>query len=159
WPLPLYPIARLHGRERTRGRNAERSHRFADGVLAQHGPERRAAVAAARESGAAGALELEITAPATRVDDLAEQEGPPVAELRHEMPELMARVREGDRLGSGRSRVPCEHREPVRPCQPAGIEAKLECERNVDPDQLRRRDGRRAPALEETLGQSCERVV
>ena len=47
-------------RERARGRNAERMHRFADEVLAQHGAERRASVAIARERRPPRALELDV---------------------------------------------------------------------------------------------------
>ena len=64
------------------------------------GPERGAAVAAARERRRAGALELDVAAHAVAVDDLAEQDRAAVAELRHEMAELVAGIGHRDRLGA-----------------------------------------------------------
>ena len=52
--------------ERPRGRDAERVHRLADHVLAQHRPDRGLAVAAARERRAAGALEVQVAPAAVR---------------------------------------------------------------------------------------------
>ena len=51
--LAHHVLARCHGGERARGRNAQREHRLADDVFAQHRSERRAAVAAAGERGGA----------------------------------------------------------------------------------------------------------
>src|SRR6202000_2319850 len=86
------------GRERARGRNAERRHRFADDIFAQDGAERRAAVATARERRRAGALELDVAADAVDVDHLTEQDGAAIAELWHEMAELVAGIGHGDRI-------------------------------------------------------------
>ena len=93
-------LARGRGRERPGGGDAERRHGLADQVLAQHGAERRAAVAAARVRRAARALELDIAPAARAVHDLAQQDGPAVAELGHELAELVARVGGRERLGA-----------------------------------------------------------
>ena len=69
-------------------------------VFAQHRAEPGAPVAAARERRAAGALELDVAALAVAVDDLAEQERAAVAELGHEVAELVAGVEPGERLGA-----------------------------------------------------------
>ena len=87
-----------HGGERARGRDAKRRHRLADDVFAQHRTERGAAVAAARERRRAGPLELDVAADAVRVDHLAEQDGAAVAELGHEMAELVAGIGHRDRV-------------------------------------------------------------
>jgi alkanesulfonate monooxygenase SsuD/methylene tetrahydromethanopterin reductase-like flavin-dependent oxidoreductase (luciferase family) len=97
-------VARRDRRQRARGRNAERRHRLAHEVLAQHRPDAPRAVAAARERRAPRALELDVAAHARPVDHLAEQDGPAVAQLRHEHAELVPRVRRGDGLGSRRGR-------------------------------------------------------
>ena len=89
-------LARRHGGERARGRDAERRHRLADDVLAQHRAERGASVAAARERRASRALELDVAPPPVVADDLAEQDRATVAELGDEPAELMAGVRERD---------------------------------------------------------------
>ena len=97
--------------ERARGRDAQRRHRLADEVLAQHRAERGASVAAARERRASGALELDVASPPVVADDLAEQDRAPVAELRDEPAELMPGVRERDRLRACRDLVADEQRD------------------------------------------------
>ena len=99
--LAHHILARDHGGQRARGRYAQREHRLADDVFAQHGAERGAAVAAAGERGGARALELDIPADAVLVDDLAEQDGAAVAELGNEVPELVAGIGHRDRIGAG----------------------------------------------------------
>ncbi len=91
-------LARRDGGERARRRDAERGHRLAHDVLAQHRPERGAPVAAAREGRAPRALELDVAPLAVLADDLAEQDRATVAELRDEVAELVARVGQRDRL-------------------------------------------------------------
>ena len=88
---------RRHGGQRARGRDAERRHRLADDVFAQDRAQRGAPVAAAREGSPPGALELDVDARAVRADDLAQQDGAAVAELRDEMAELVAGIGERDR--------------------------------------------------------------
>ena len=86
-------------RERARGRNAERMHRFADEVLAQHGPKRCASVAIARERRPSRALELDVAPHAVASHPLTEQDGATITELRHEAAKLMTRVGQSDRVG------------------------------------------------------------
>ncbi len=78
----------------------KRRHRLADDVFAQHRTERRAAVAPARKRRRARALELDVAADAVGVDHLAEQDGAAVAQLRHEMTELVAGIGHRDRVGA-----------------------------------------------------------
>ena len=66
--LAQHLLAGGDGGERPRRRHAERRHRLADDVLAQHRAERRPAVAAAREGRRARALELDVAALAVAVD-------------------------------------------------------------------------------------------
>ena len=67
-------------------------HRFADEVLAQHGPKRGASIAIARERRESRALELDVAEHAVAPFAFSEQNGAPVTELRHEAAELMSRV-------------------------------------------------------------------
>ena len=127
-------VARRHGRQRPRRRNAERRHRLGHDVFTQHRPERRAPVAAARERRRAGALQLQVEAPALAVDDLAQEHRPPVAELRHEIAELVARIGHGDRLGAVRDPLAGEHRDPLRRLQLVRIEAERLRQRLVERD-------------------------
>ena len=86
--------------ERPRGRDAERVHRLADHVLAQHRPDRGLAVAAAGERRAARALQVEVAPAPVGVDELAEQQRPAVAEPRRVAAELVAGVGLRDRRGA-----------------------------------------------------------
>ena len=77
-------LAGRHDGERARRRDAERVHRLADHVLAQHRPDGRLAVAAAGERRAPRALEVQVATAAVDVDHLAEQQRAAVAEPRRE---------------------------------------------------------------------------
>ena len=77
--LAQHRLAGHHGRERARGRHAERVHRFADQVFAQHGAECGLAVAAASERRAPGSLQVQVPATPVDVDDLPDQKGAPIA--------------------------------------------------------------------------------
>ncbi len=116
--LAHHALAGDDGGERARGRNAQGMHRFADDVFAQHRPQRGAAVAAARERRRAGALELDVAADAVLVDHLAEQDGAAVAQLRHELPELVAGIGHRDRVGAGGSVL------PARISAPSGLSSR-----------------------------------
>ena len=97
--LPNHALAGRHGRQRARGGDAHRVHGFADHILAQHRPDRRLAVAAAREGRLPGALERDVAPLAVPVDHFAQQERAAVAQLRHEAAELVTGV--GLRQGRG----------------------------------------------------------
>ena len=146
-------------RERARGRDAERRHRLADDVFAQHRTERRAAVAAARERRRARALELDVAPHARAIDHLAQQDGAAVAELRHEVAELVAGIGERDRLRAGGEAVAGQDLDGLRRRQHVGIEAELAGQRLVDLDQARRRDRRRIEPGIEALRQPRIAVV
>ena len=57
-------------------------HEFGNDIFAQHRSERGITIAAAREGRSAGTLELDVTASAVLVNDLADQDGAAIAELR-----------------------------------------------------------------------------
>ena len=152
-------LAGRDNRERSRGGNAERGHRLADDVLAQHRPERGAAVAAARERRGAGALELDVAAHAVGVDDLAQKNGAPVAELRHEMAELVAGIGHGERFARLGHAVAREDRHAFGRSKLRGIEPEVPGELVVQPDEARRGDGRRRQARKEALRQARVAVV
>ena len=135
--------------ERPRGRNAQRRHRLADDVFAQHRTERGAAVAAARERRRARALELDVAADAVGVDHLAEQDGAAVAELRHEMAELVAGIGHRDRLGAVGHPVAGEDLGALGAIEQLRVEAEMPRERPVQLDQPGRGDRRRRDAGEE----------
>ena len=106
-------LARRRDGEGTRGRDAQRRHRLADEVLAQDGAKRGASVAATRKRRASGALELDVAPQAVLADDLAQQDGPTVAELRDESAELMAGVSERERLRASGDLVADQKPAPV----------------------------------------------
>ena len=117
-----------HGCERTRRRDAQGRHGFADDEFAQHRSERRAPVTAARKRRAARPFELDVPADAVAVDDLPEQDRASVAELVHEMPELVPGVSHRDGLGGVRHTRAGENREALRTGQPVRVETKMKRE-------------------------------
>ena len=90
-------LAGRHDRERPGRGDAERVHRLADHVLAQHRPDGGLAVAAARERRATRALQVQVATAAVGVEHLAEQQRPAVAEPGRVPTELMAGVGLRDR--------------------------------------------------------------
>ena len=102
-------LACRHRRERACRGYAERRHRLAHEILAQHRPEGGASVSASREGRPARAFELDVASLPVGSDDLAEQDRPTVTELSHEAAELMSRIRERDGLGTGGKHVAREH--------------------------------------------------
>ena len=124
--LAQHALAGRHGGERSRGRNAQRRHRLADDVFAQHRTERGAAVAPARKRRRAGPLELDVAADAVGVDHLAEQDGAAVAELRHEMAELVAGIGHRDRVGAVGEPLAGEDFGAFRAVEPVRIEPEMD---------------------------------
>lgn len=108
WCLAVDDFAGGHDGEASGRRDAERMHGLAHDVLAKGRSERASPVSAARESRTAGPFELDVKALTARVDELAQEVGASVAKLRHEVPELMAGVGEGDGARPGNQRVPRE---------------------------------------------------
>ena len=97
------------GRQRPRGRNSERMHRFADEIFAQNRPQGGAPVAAPRVRRSARALQLDIAPLAVAIQDLAEEDCTAVAKLRNEMAELMPGIGHRDRLGARGRDIACKH--------------------------------------------------
>jgi hypothetical protein len=114
--LAIHRFAGGHDRQTARGRNPERVHRFADDVLAQHGPERGSSIAAPRVARRPRPFELNVPALAGRCDLFAEQDGAPVPEC-GEVAELVARVRLCDGPRAFRQFVPREDPGAVRAIQ------------------------------------------
>ena len=145
---------RLAGRddgERARRRDPERVHRLADEVLAQHRSERRPAVAAAGERCRSGALQVQVTAPALTVDELAEQQRAAVAEPWRVAAELMPGVGLGERRRSlGQSRTD-ERGDASGAAQLVDVEAQLHSQRLVEHDEARFGDRGGAPRLVQAL--------
>ena len=137
--------------ERARGRDAERMHRLADEDLAQHRPDRRLAVAAARERRPARALQRDVAALAGAVDHFAEQDRAAIAELRREAAELMPGIDLRDRLGTFGHLVAGEDIGAGRARQRGDVEAELIGERRVEEERLRRRRRFRSPRDGEAL--------
>ncbi len=119
------------GGERARGRNAQHRHRLADDVFAQHRTERGSAIAPARIRRRAGALELNVTADAVGVDNLAEQDGAAVTELRHEMTELVAGIGHRNRVGAVGDTLARQDFGALGGAEPVGIEAEMDRQRPV----------------------------
>ena len=79
-----------------------------------------------RENGVRpGALELDVAAHAVAVDDLAEQDGAAIAELRHEMAELVPGIGHRDWLGPLRQPVACQHLDALGRGQPVRLEPEM----------------------------------
>src|SRR5690606_1200518 len=93
------------------------------------------------------------------VHEFAEQHRAAIAELRHELAELMAGICLRKRLCGFRQVVAREHRDAIGPFEPLGIDAELFREPPVDADPLGLRDGRRTAALEEPFRQFGESVI
>ncbi len=117
-------FARGDGGERARGGNAERGHRFADDELAQDGPKRRAPVAATRERRRTRALELDVAAGAVVAAHFAQKDRAPVAQLRHPVAELVARIGHGQRLGTLRHAIAREDCDAAGCREFVGIDAR-----------------------------------
>ena len=139
--------------------NAECRHRLADDVFAQHRAQRRAAVATARERRRARALELDVAPHAGAIDHLAQQDGATVAELRHEVAELMAGIGECDRLRADGNAVAGQDFYCLRRREHLGIEAELPGQRLIDLDQPRGGDRRRIELRIEAFRQPRVAVV
>ena len=152
-------IAGDDGGERTRRGDAQRMHRLADDVFAQHRAQRGTAVAAARERCRARALELDVAAHARDVDDLAQQYGTAVAQLGHEVAELVAGIGQRDRLRTFGHAIAGQDLDALGRGQEIRVEAQLQRQRAVDPDQLRRGHRRRREPRIEAVGKAGVAVV
>ena len=142
-----------------RGRYAQGGHGFADEVFAQHGAQGGAAIAAAGEGSAAGALELDVESRAVRRHDFPQQDRAPIAQLGHEMAELVARVGERDRRRALRHAVAGQDRHTFRAGEGRGVEPQPLRQRRVHADQSGLSHRRRVEAGVEVLRQAGVAVV
>ena len=147
-----------HG-ERAGGGDAERVHGLADDVLAQHRSHGRLAVAAAGETGASGALQVQVVARALRVEDLPEQQRPTVAQSGRVVAELVARVGQRDRFGPLGDRVADEDGDTVVGGEGIGVGSEFLGEAAVERQQPRRRRPFGLPSLVEPVELACVGVV
>ena len=69
--------------------------------------------------------------------NLAEQDRPAVAELRHELPELMTGIGRRERCRPLRDTVPGQSRYAFRAREPVRVETEVLGQRSVQPDQAR----------------------
>ena len=122
-------------RQRPCGRHAERRHGLADDVLAQHRAEGGAPVTAAREGRAAGAFELDVAPRAIPPHHFAEQDGAPVAQLRHELAELVPGIGERDRRRPLGHNIAGQDFHPFGAGQRRGVESELFGQGGIHPDQ------------------------
>ena len=132
-------------------RDAERVHRLADEVLAEHRADCRPTVAPARERRTPRALEVDVAPAPVDVKDLAEEQRPPVAEPRRPAAELVA----GVALGDGRQPVgdtrPEKQGDAVAAVQRVGFSAELGGEPVVEHEHLGRAGRGRRPRLVQAL--------
>ncbi len=140
-------------------RNPERRHSLADNVFTQHGPKRRTSVAAPGIRRGAGPLELNVAAYTGAVDDLAKKNGASITELRDESPELVAGISHGQRLATLGHQVTREHLHTIRCCKPFWIEAEVQGELRIQPNQTRCGDRSRPEPREKTIRQPRVAVV
>ena len=131
--------------------NAERVHRLADHVLAQHRADRRLSVSASREWRATRALQVQVAPAAADVDHLADQQRSSVAESRREAAELMAGVGLRHRRRPGRRVVAYEEGDTVGRPQRIGIDAQLSGQCLVERQQAGRRSRARPPRHAQVL--------
>jgi hypothetical protein len=149
--LAVHGLAGGDDGERTRRRDAERVHGLAHQGFAQHRPDGRLAVAAAGEGRPPRALESDVEAPALAIEDLAEQHGAAIAELRREASELVAGVGLGDRLRAFRHGVAGEQGGAGVAGERVGVESHRLGERAVEEEPARTRHGGRLPRHREAV--------
>ena len=140
-------------------RYAQCRHGLAHDVLAQHRAQRGTAVATAGEGRPPGALELDVAPRAVSPHHLAEQDGAPVAELRHELAELMPGIGEGDRLRTFGHAIAGQDLHTLRADQTVGIEPQALGQLGIHPHEPRRRHGRRVEPRVEALRKARIGVV
>src|SRR5207248_4242882 len=102
----------------------------------------------------ATALELDIMAHVVQVQNLAQQDGASVTELRHEMTELVTGIGRCYRHRIRWKPIAGENRDALRRCQRVGIDAELPGEPAIDPHKSRCRGRRRFQPRIEALWQA-----
>ena len=112
-------------RQGARRRDAEGVHGLAQDVLPQDRPEPGPAVTPPGEGRAAGTLELDVEALARRVQDLAQENRPAIAEPWHEAAELVTGVGHGQGVRPRRHLVAREHGQTLGRAQGLRVQAEL----------------------------------
>jgi len=88
----------------------KRVHRLADEIFAQNRSKRSASVAAPGERRLPRAFQLDVAPHAVAIQDLAEQDCAPIAELTNEVGKLVSGIGHGNRLGAKGGHVAGENR-------------------------------------------------
>jgi hypothetical protein len=130
-----------HDGERSRRWNTQRVHRFADQIFAQHRPDRRAAVTAARERRATGSFQLDVAKNAVAIFAFAQKDRSPVAKLRNEVPELMPGISHRNRRRVLRELIARKHRGGPR-LGDVRVQPELFSQRTIENNELRVRNRR-----------------
>ncbi|GAA0254181.1 hypothetical protein GCM10008965_23620 [Methylorubrum aminovorans] len=151
-------LARGDGGQRASGRDAEGMHGLADEIFTQYGSEGGTPVTPAGERRRARSFELDVTPPVA-ADDLTEQNGPTIAELRHELSELVTGIGRRERLGALRDVLPGQHGDTLRTFKPHSVEPEILGKRSIEPYQPRCLDRRWRDPLEEAVRQARVAVV
>ena len=118
-------LAGRHSGKGTGRRHTQSGHRFAHEIFAQDGTERRPPIAAPGKGRRPRALQLDVTALSAPIDDFTQKDCAAVAELRHEVSELMAGIGHRERLASLRHAIACEDGDAVRRRKEIGIESEF----------------------------------
>ena len=119
------PLAGRDDGQRPGRGDAERMHRLADHVLAQHRADRGLAVTAAGERRATRALQVQVATAPVDVEHLTEQERPTVAEARRVPAELVAGVGLRHRRRAVRRGIADEQGHALGCSQRIGIDTQL----------------------------------
>ena len=137
-PIRAYAVDHAHPDQRVElGEGTQHRRQEMDGRRGHAGDGHAAAaaggapVAAAREGGAAGSFQLDVAAAAVHVHHLAQQDRPAVAQLRHEIAELVPGIGLGEGAGARGDRVAHCHLGRQR----AGVDPQLPGQRPVHLDQ------------------------
>ena len=140
--FPVDGFPRGDRRQRPCRGDTQRRHGLADQVLPQHRSQCRPAIAAAGKRSRPRPFQLDVAPGTVAADDLAQQDGPSIAELGHEIAKLVPGIGQRDRRRAVRHIVASENSHTVRAGQGVRIEAQLLGQRRVHPYQPRRRDRR-----------------
>ncbi len=156
--LALHPLARRDHGQRAGGRDAQRVHRLADDVLAQHRADGRQPVAAAGKRGAARAFEVNVAEPAVSVDELAEQQRATIAQPRDIAAELVPGIGLCDGRGAVGNVVADQESQSIGTVQPGRVESQLAGQWRVEGQQPRLGEGPSVPT-DGQLGQVAGEAV
>ena len=155
--LAHHPLAGGDHRQRPRGRDSQAVHGLTDQVLAQHRAHHGLAVAAPRERRPPRPFQVQVTAAAMDVGQLAEQQRPAVPQPGHVDAELVAGVALGHGRDTGRLPHEQQHTRPLP--QRRGISAQLRRQLLIEDQQLRSVHRRRRPRHRQARQQASVGIV